>query len=138
MVVLKIGLALVIGSAPLMAELSIKNIEKMVQDIRSKRVSKLNHDTKIVSPFIVLKSDENRTVMVKLSEKTAKVNFTLGAIVNDAAFIDGAWRRVGDLVGDFKVNAIENNRVVLKKKDRTIFLYFRKAKKLLTVEKEKK
>lgn len=137
MIVLKIGLALVIGSAPLMAELSVKNIGKMVQDIRSKRVSKLNHDTKIVSPFIVIKSDENRTVMVKLSEKTSKVNFTLGAIINDAAFIDGSWKRAGDHVGDFEVNAIEKNHVVLKKKDRTIILYFRKGKNLLTVEKEK-
>ena len=138
MTVFKIILALVIGSAPLWAELSIKNIEKMVRDIRAKRSSKLDKDTKPISPFIVVKRDENRSVMVKLSEKIIKTNFTLGAIVNNTAFIDGAWKKVGDAVGDFQLDAIEDGHVVLKRKNRTITLYFRKTKNILTVGKEKK
>ena len=134
----KIILALVMGSAPLWAELSIKNIEKMVKDIRAKRSSKLDKDTKPTSPFIVVKSDENRSVMVKLSEKIIKTDFTLGAIVNDTAFIDGTWKKAGDAVGDFQLDAIEDDHVVLKRKNRTITLYFRKTKNILTVGKEKK
>jgi len=138
MTVFKIILVLVMGSASLQAELSIKNIEKMVKDIRAKRISKLDKDVKPSSPFIVVKSDENRSVMVKLSEKIIKTNFTLGAIVNDTAFVDGVWKKVGDAVGDFQLDAIEDSHVVLKRKNRTITLYFRKTKNILTVGKEKK
>lgn len=138
MSVFKIILILVMGLAPLWAELSIKNIEKMVEDIRAKRKSKLDRDTKPVSPFIVVKHDENRSVMVKLSEKIIKTDFTLGAIVNDTAFIDGSWKKVGDTVGDFQLDAIGDSHVVLKRKNRTITLYFRKTKNMLTVGKEKK
>ena len=138
MTVFKIILALLIGSTQLWAELSIRNIEKMVNDIRAKRKSNLGKDIKPTSPFIVVKNDENRSVMVKLSEKILKTNFILGAIVNDRAFIDGAWKKVGEAVGDFRLDAIEDSHVVLKRKNRTITLYFRKTKNILTVGKEKK
>ncbi len=138
MTVFKIILILVMGLAPLWAELSINNIEKMVDSIRAKRKSRLGKDIKPISPFIVVKQDENRSVMVKLSEKIIKTNFTLGAIVNNTAFIDGVWKKVGDAVGDFQLNAIEDGYVVLKRKNRTITLYFRKTKNILTVGKEKK
>jgi len=126
------------GSVLLQAELSIDNIKKMVKDIRTKRISKLDKDTKPISPFIVVRHDENRSVMVKISEKIIKSNFTLGAIVNDTAFIDGAWKKAGDMVGDFHLDAIKDGHVVLKRKNRIITLYFRKTKNILTVGKEKK
>ena len=138
MTVFKIVLALVAGTTLLQAELSIKNIEKMVKEIRKKRSSKLDKNTKPISPFTVVKQDENQSVMVKLSDKIAKTNFVLGAIVNDAAFIDGVWKRRGDSVGDFQLDAIKDDHVVLKRKNRTITLYFRRTKNILTAEKEKK
>ena len=136
--VFKIALILVAGTVLLQADLSIKNIEKMVKEIRKKRSSKLDKNTKPISPFTVVKQDENQSVTVKLSDKIAKTNFVLGAIVNDAAFIDGAWKRRGDSVGDFQLDAIKDDHVVLKRKNRTITLYFRRTKNILTADKEKK
>jgi hypothetical protein len=121
---------------PLLADMSIKNIEKMVQDIRAKRVSKVNNNAPAISPFIVVKRDDNQTVMVKVSEKVIRTNFVLGAIVNSTAFIDGVWRGIGDEIGDFHLDSIENDHVVLKRKNRTITLYFRKAKKIPNIGKE--
>jgi hypothetical protein len=132
----KIVLALMLGSSFLFAELSIKNIEKMVRDIRAKRTSKITNTSPVVSPFIVIRNDENRSVMTKLSEKIVKVDFVLGAIVNTTAFIDGSWKKVGDNVGDFQLESITDDHVVLKRKNRTITLYFRKTKNIFTTDKE--
>jgi hypothetical protein len=132
----KIILAFLLGSSPLFAELSIKNIEKMVRDIRAKRTSKITNTSPVVSPFIVIKNDENRSVMAEVSEKVVKVDFVLGAIVNSTAFIDGSWRRVGDEVGDFQLESIADGHVVLKRKNRTITLYFRKTKNIFKTDKE--
>jgi hypothetical protein len=125
-----------VGSMPILADMSIKNIEKMVKEIRAKRISKINNKAPVVSPFIVVKKDENKTLLVKVSDKASRTNFLLGAIVNSEAFIDGAWRKKGDKIGDFRLNAIRNNHVVLKMKNRTITLYFRKAKKISNIGKE--
>jgi len=133
---LKFFLVVVLVSLPVMAELSIKNIEKMVRDIRAKRTSRITDTSPVVSPFIVIKQDENRSVIVKVAPKTLKTNFALGAIVNDTAYIDGTWRKAGDSVGEFHVKAIEDDHVILKSKDRTITLYFRKAKDILKTGKE--
>jgi len=123
-------------TGPLFAELSIKNIEKMVEDIRTKRVSKLKDTTPTVSPFIVVNKDENVSVIVKMSDKAIKTDFVLGALINDSAFIDGKWRKQGDAVGDFQLDAIGDSHVVLKRKNRTITLYFRKTKDILKIGKE--
>jgi hypothetical protein len=132
----KILLAFVLGSLPLLADLSIQNIEKMVKDIRAKRTSKMKDTSPVVSPFIIIKQDENRSVIAKVSDKEVKTNFTLGAIVNRTAFVDGKWRKIGDTVGDFKVDSIGDDHVVLKRKNRTITLYFRKTKNILKIGKE--
>ncbi len=134
--IVSVLIALQTITVPLAAELSIKNIEKMVNDIHSKRVSKIKHTTKVPSPFIMIKKDENRSIVVKVTEKAIRTNFNLVAIVNQSAFIDGSWKKLGDKMGDFKVTAIEEDHVVLKRKDRTITLYFRKAKEILKEGKE--
>ncbi len=120
----------------LLAELSVENIENMVKDIRSKRISKIKTSTKIDSPFIIVKNDDNLSVAVKVSKQTIKTDFSLGAVINDSAFIDGKWCKKGDAVGEFKLISIEHGHVVLKRKKRTITLYFKKAKDIITTGKE--
>jgi hypothetical protein len=133
-----IFLALSILTLPVFSDLSIKSIQKMVKDIRGKRVSKMRADTKIDSPFIVVKQDENLSVAVmqNIESKALKTDFSLGAIINHSAFIDGEWKKKGDIVGEFRVISITDDHVVLKKKNRTITLYFRKAKDILKIGKE--
>jgi hypothetical protein len=118
------------------AEMSIKNIEKMVKQIRAKRTSKLESNTTITSPFIVVQKDQNRSVVAPVAAENEQASFVLGAIVNTTAFIDGAWHRVGDTIGDFRLESIAEDHVVLKRKNRTITLYFRKAKNILSTGEE--
>ncbi len=133
---MKILLGLLVGAWPLWAELSIANIEKMVRDIRAKRTSKVTDTSPPVSPFIVIRQDENRSVIANMADKEIKTNFVLSAIVNKTAFVDGAWKKEGDAVGDFQLDSVQDDHVVLKRENRTITLYFRKAKNILKIGKE--
>ena len=124
------------GSWMLHAELSIANIEKMVKDIRAKRTSKVESNASVASPFIVIRKDENRSVIADVSDKIVATDFVLGGIVNASAFIAGGWRKEGDTIGDFTVDAVADDHVVLKSKNRTITLYFRKTKDIVKMGKE--
>jgi hypothetical protein len=118
------------------AELSVQNIEKMVEDIKAKRTSMMNEKTKIVSPFILIRNENNSTVKTFKPATVRLTHFTLGAIVNDAAYINGNWFRRGDKIEGFSIESISTDRVTLKQDDHKVVLFFKKAKPILTFSKE--
>ena len=120
----------------LQAELSIQNIEKMVEDIKAKRTSKMEENAAVVSPFVLVRHERNDSVRTFEPATVKKTKFTLGAIVNDTAFIDGKWHRQGDELEGFKIETIASDRVVLKQDDREVILFFKKTKPILTFSKE--
>jgi len=108
---------------PLVAELTVKKIDKMVEQIQGKRSSKVNVQfEKVASPFaIVVQNDQNSTPVMKTVEQ--QVSFRLSAIVNDRAMINDRWLAVGDTIQGYVVETVEENRVVLKKSNRTVELF---------------
>jgi len=126
----------VFASLPLQAELSAKNIEKMVQDIKAKRSSKLGKDFNASSPFIMLKQELNSTIETIAPAQKTKTAFSLTAIINSSAFIDGKWYKKGDTVGDFKLDSVTADHVALKRENRTITLFFKRAKQIVNISKE--
>jgi predicted amidohydrolase YtcJ len=120
----------------LWAELSVKNIEKMVRDIRAKRTSKMREDTNITSPFVTVKQDENATIDLLTKEEEKKEPFVLGAIMNHRAFVNGKWLKVGDELDGFTLKVIAKDHVKFTQKNRSIVVFFRKTKPILTFSKE--
>ncbi len=108
---------------PLQAELTVQKIDEMVAKIQGKRQSKVQVDfEKVVSPFgIVVQDDANSTSVIKTVEQ--QVNFKLSAIMNDRARINGRWVKPGDTVQGYKVEAVDENRVELKKENRSVELF---------------
>ncbi len=105
------------------AELSIGQIDNMVLKIQKKRVSKMDIDYKTVpSPFIVIKKDkDSNTTIVK--SPTHKISFDLSAIINNSAFINGRWYKVGDMMNDYNVTNISGSEVKLQKGKSVIELF---------------
>ncbi len=132
----KFILAVSLVASPLLAELSIQNIEKMVEDIKAKRKSKMQDRNISASPFIVIRQDDNSSVKKSIPIHESKTFFVLGGIMNSSAYIDGKWHKKGDKVGDFNLTDVKEDHVTLKKENRTITLFFRKAKKLLSISEE--
>jgi len=127
---------LLLFSIPLQAELSVQNIEKMVKDIKAKRASKMTSEHKIPSPFITVRQEENSTINVLAPAQPERISFVLGAIVNQSAFINGTWYKTGDKIGDFRLKTIMDDHVVLRRKKRTITLFFKPTKHIVTMSKE--
>jgi len=77
-------------------------------------------DYKIYDPF--RKAFHAIKKSKKIKVQVAPPTPILGAIINDTAFIEGEWKRVGDIVKGYKIVAIKDNLVVLKFGKRTIKL----------------
>jgi hypothetical protein len=108
---------------PLMAELSVAKIDKMVEDIQGKRKSRVNVQfDQVISPFaVIVQKDVNATPVMQTVEQ--QVNFQLKAIINDEANINGRWLKPGDEIQGYKVEKIEEGHVVLRKQGRSIELF---------------
>jgi len=99
----------------------------MVEKIQGKRESKVHVDfEKIASPFglVFTPSDQNTTAAPAIKHIVESVaNFDLSAIMNDQARINGQWVTIGDKIEGYDVQTIEENRVVLKKGNRSVELF---------------
>lgn len=121
---------LVITTLALQAELDVKKIGKMVEKIQSKRTSSREVDfVKVPSPFVVVvPRDENHTqVEIKAPEK--EMQFSLSAIINGRANINGVWVKPGDEFGGYVVEKVEPGEVLLKKEKREIRLFLPEPRK---------
>ena len=133
----KLTTALLLLMGSLHAELSVANIEKMVEDIKAKRTSKMKEDVNITSPFILVRQEDNSSIKTFETASVKPALFTLGAIMNDAVFIDRAWYHQGDEIDGFRITKIDPDKVTLKQEDRTVVLFLKKTKSILTLSKEK-
>lgn len=130
-------------SYPLLAELTVSQIEEMVKRIQSKRVSEYEIDfLKIPSPLDGIKKivDKNITKTVLL-ERTQDINFVLNAIVNNHAYINGKWYKKGESIQGFVLREIFPDHVTLKKDRKHVKVYLVKKKGLkikLTTKKSKR
>ncbi len=125
--------------APLEAGLTVKTIDKMVNQILGKRKSKIHVNfQKVISPFIAfvpVEGDEGkRKPIINLKQMNSEVRFRLKAIINDQALINGEWIRVGEKIQGYELAQIKDDHVVLKKTGRTIEIFLPKPKKLLQLQ----
>jgi len=116
---------------PLFAELSIGQMETMVEKIKAKRIgTNIQKSDKFISPFVMIQMDENKTVLEK--PKTDVV-FSLGGIMNDKAFVNQKWVKVGDMIDGYKVAEMDDHSVTLLQDERTIKVFLKKSKTILQV-----
>jgi hypothetical protein len=111
-------------STVLSANASVQEIERMVKLIHLKRPGiSLDKLEKTKEPFVVLKEDDNKTVIEK-PKPVEEVRLELHALMGKKAFIDGAWYKEGDMVKGYKVIYVGKRGVVLRKENtiRTLFI----------------
>ncbi len=122
---------------PIYADLSIGQMEAMVEKIKAKRVgTNIEKSDEFISPFVTIKVDENITVIEEAKVET--VVFILGGIINDKAFINEKWQKVDDIVEGYKLIEIENNSVTLVQEDRTIKVFLKQTKPILQLNEGQK
>ena len=105
----------------------IAEYDKFFSQISEKRlgVSNSKIDT-IKNPFImtyskVVVKDDNGTVTIK------KPTYTLNAILNKKAKLNGQWYKLHSQIGDFKLTSIGSNSVIIKNEHSKKELFIRKS-----------
>ena len=106
-----ISVSISVATTLFAGSLSHDEIKKMVEDIKKERVGikliKLNNTS---NPFIILKKPKK----AKATVKTEEITYTLTAIFNSAAFINGKWYKKGDKLGKYTVGYVSSSSVKIK------------------------
>ncbi len=120
----------IIGSLTVIAfaDLSVKQIETMVQKIHKKRQGvDLATLDKTKEPFVKI-IDGNITTAHSESIKEEEVKINLHAIMNGKAFINDGWHKVGDNIFGYKLAYIGKNGIVLRNDHQVKKLFLHKKK----------
>ena len=103
-----------IFSVSLYADLSVAQIEMMVQKIHEKREgANLEILDKTKEPFIRVKEEDNVTTVL-LPAETQEEKISLHAIMNGKAYINDAWINVDDKVMGYTLKYVGKRGVVLR------------------------
>ena len=112
------------------ADLSVKQIQKMVNNIHEKREGvKLEtlEDTK--EPFVRLEEENNiATFVIPTKKQKQNVKLILHAIVNGKAYINDAWIGVDDKILGYTLKFIGKRGVVLRNNNHIKKLFLHKER----------
>ena len=126
----KILIYIVAGSIFLYADLSVNQIQEMVNKIHEKREGvDLGTLDNTKEPFVRLKSDNNSSTFVIPTEKLQEeAKLVLHAVVNGKAYINDAWVSVNDKIFGYTLKFIGDRGVVLRNENHIKKLFLRKKK----------
>jgi len=118
--------------SPLFADLSISQMETMVERIKSKRKGNADSNiSKVVSPFAMIRVDANTSVSTIQEPEKESVVFKLGGIVDEKAFVNSQWIKIGDKISGYEMVEITDNSVKFVQGKRTIEVFLKKSKQIL-------
>jgi len=126
----KILIYVVAGSIILYADLSVNQIQEMVNKIHEKREGvELGTLDNTKEPFVRLQHDDNSSTFVIPTEKLKEeAKLVLHAIVNGKAYINDTWVRVNDKLFGYTLKFIGDRGVVLRNENHIKKLFLRKKK----------
>lgn len=119
----------IVLSLCLNANLSVSQIENMVQQIHEKREGidlKTLENTK--EPFVRLEESNSTSIFVIPEKESAEVKLNLHAIVNGKAFINDGWMGVGENILGYQLKFVGKRGVVLRNENHIKKLFLRKKR----------
>jgi len=103
-------------------------IDEMVSKINSPRESNLSKEAlvSLPSPMPKLIIENNNSKESNISQSVIKEEvFNLKGIMNNSAFINGKWVKIGEKIGSFELVDIMDDSVYLKDGNRTKLIFFK-------------
>jgi hypothetical protein len=112
------------------AVLQADEIDEIINKINSQRVSNISKKEikSLQSPIAkveIIKENNNSEGNITIVKSETEV-YNLGGILNNSAFINGKWVRKGQQIGPYKLVEIMEDSVVLKSKNKTKLIFFKK------------
>ena len=118
------------------------SIDNMVEKIKKPR-SGLSIETieKVKDPFVIAKMNSEASEIIVSELKKPIPNFTLTAIINHQAYINGKWRKEGENVFGYELKYVGTKGVVMVYEKRIVRLFLPKKTlkdEIIKVEGERK
>jgi len=111
------------------ADLSVKQIQEMVNNIHEKRVGvELETLDNTKEPFVRLEEENNVSTFVIPVLKNTEAKLELHAIVNGKAYINDSWLKVNENILGYQLKYIGNKGVVLRNENHIKKLFLSKKK----------
>ena len=128
---IKKSLLIIALVSPLFADLSISQMETMVERIKSKRKGNADSNiSKVVSPFVMIQiDDDTEKVSIQEPEKESIV-FSLGGIFDHKAFVNGKWLKIGDKISGYEMIEISGKSVKFVQGRHTIEVFLKKCRSI--------
>jgi len=123
---------IVSGWTTLFAETTIKEIDRLVQDIKKERIGLMPQQIKnAYDPFVYFGKSSSGGFIPFIKPTTVKVgkkryHFTLMAIVNKSVKINHRWYHLGEKIYGFKIVRVSRGSVLLQKGSERIKLFMHK------------
>ncbi|NOR56749.1 MAG: hypothetical protein GQ531_11165 [Sulfurovum sp.] len=125
----KIVLVLITLSMCLQADLSVKQIQEMVNKIHEKRAGvELETLKETKEPFVHVIVDNNVSTLVVPTVTAKEDKLILHAIVNGKAYINDAWLTLDDKILGYDLKFIGKRGVVLRNENHIKKLFLRKKR----------
>ena len=121
----------------LVADLSVEQIQNMVNKIHEKREGvKLETLENTKEPFVRVEESNTTTVFViPTKTETKEAKLVLHSIINNKAFINDQWKSVGDSIFGYTLKHIGSRGVVLRNDNHIKKLFLRKEREsFITLE----
>jgi len=123
-------LSVTLLTVSLYADLSVEQIENMVEKIHERRAG-FNLETLETTkdPFIKIEEAEADVPVFVAPKQVASASISLHAIMNGKAYINDGWRDINDTVGGFTLKYVGKRGVVLRNGNhiKKLFLHDEKA-----------
>ncbi len=111
------------------ADLSVEQIQEMVNKIHEKRVGvKLETLDNTKEPFVRVEEENNVSTFVIPVVKNMDAKLELHAIVNGKAYINDSWLKVDENILGYQLKYIGNKGVVLRNENHIKKLFLSKKK----------
>ena len=104
-------------------------IDDMVAKINTKRDSKIPKEefVSISSPMpkLIIENNETNSSVGTTAKVVSSDDLVLKGIMNNSAFINGHWVKIGEKIGKFKLVDIMDDSVYLKDGNRSKLIFFK-------------
>jgi len=118
---------LLCGMTLLHAEITINDIDKLVNDIKQERIGLTPKEIATAKdPFIYLGGKYSSVLRNKGEKK--RYRFVLSAIINDRVKLNNKWYSLGNTVHGFKISKVGKNYVILARKNEQVRIFMKRPK----------
>ncbi len=125
---IKAGILIFTATAILATDITINDIDKLVNDIKQERVGLKEKDILSAKDPFIYPGGKTRHIFYSAKSRKKRYRFVLSAIVNDHVKINRRWYSLNSKINGFRVSEVGRDYVLLSRNNERIRIYLKRPK----------